>query len=145
MMKMLTHLIALLAGLIFGFGLIVSAMVNPDKVQNFLDISGTWDPSLALVMGGAIAVGFLAFTLAKRRNQTFMGTPIYLPTSRFIDKRLVLGSLTFGIGWGLAGICPGPGLVLVGSGNVQGMVFVAAMLIGMGIFELLERRKQKKL
>lgn len=144
-MKMLTHLIALLAGLIFGFGLIVSAMVNPDKVQNFLDISGTWDPSLALVMGGAIAVGFLAFTLAKRRNQTFMGTPIYLPTSRFIDKRLVLGSLTFGIGWGLAGICPGPGLVLVGSGNVQGMVFVAAMLIGMGIFELLERRKQKKL
>ena len=143
-MKMLTHLIALLTGLIFGLGLIVSGMVNPDKVQDFLDLSGSWDPSLAFVMGGAIAVGFLAFTFAKRRNQTFMGTPIHLPTTHLIDKRLVLGSLAFGIGWGMAGICPGPGLVLVGSGNVQGMVFVAAMLIGMGIFELLERRKQKK-
>lgn len=144
MQKMLIHLITLLTGLIFGFGLIVSGMVNPDKVQNFLDISGTWDPSLALVMGGAIAVGFLAFTLAKRRNQTFMGTPIYLPTSRFIDKRLVLGSLAFGIGWGLAGICPGPGLVLVGAGSLEGVVFIVAMLFGMGIFELLERRKRKK-
>lgn len=142
---MLIHIIALLAGLIFGFGLIVSGMVNPDKVQDFLDMSGSWDPSLLFVMGGAIAVGLLAFTLAKRRNETFLGAPINMPTSRVIDKRLVLGSLAFGIGWGLAGICPGPGLVLVGSGNPQGMVFVAAMLVGMGIFELLERRKQKQL
>lgn len=140
---MLIHIIALLAGLIFGLGLIVSGMVNPDKVQDFLDMSGSWDPSLLLVMGGAIAVGLLAFTLAKRRNETFLGAPINMPTSRVIDKRLVLGSLAFGIGWGLAGICPGPGIVLVGSGNAQGMVFVAAMLVGMGIFELLERRKQK--
>ena len=138
---MLIHIIALLAGLIFGLGLIVSGMVNPDKVQDFLDMSGSWDPSLLLVMGGAIAVGLLAFTLAKRRNETFLGAPINMPTSRVIDKRLVLGSLAFGIGWGLAGICPGPGLVLVGSGNAQGMVFVAAMLVGMGIFELLERHK----
>lgn len=142
---MLIHIIALLAGLIFGFGLIVSGMVNPNKVQDFLDMSGSWDPSLLFVMGGAIAVGLLAFTLAKRRNETFLGAPINMPTSRVIDKRLVLGSLAFGIGWGLAGICPGPGLVLVGSGNAQGMVFVAAMLVGMGIFELLERRKQKQL
>ena len=141
---MLIHIIALLAGLIFGLGLIMSGMVNPDKVQDFLDMSGSWDPSLLLVMGGAIAVGLLAFTLAKRRNETFLGAPINMPTSRVIDKRLVLGSLAFGIGWGLAGICPGPGLVLVGSGNAQGMVFVAAMLVGMGIFELLERRKQKQ-
>lgn len=141
---MLIHIIALLAGLIFGLGLIVSGMVNPDKVQDFLDMSGSWDPSLLLVMGGAIAVGLLAFALAKRRNETFLGAPINMPTSRVIDKRLVLGSLAFGIGWGLAGICPGPGLVLVGSGNAQGMVFVAAMLVGMGIFELLERRKQKQ-
>lgn len=140
---MLIHIIALLAGLIFGLGLIVSGMVNPDKVQDFLDMSGSWDPSLLLVMGGAIAVGLLAFILAKRRNETFLGAPINMPTSRVIDKRLVLGSLAFGIGWGLAGICPGPGIVLVGSGNAQGMVFVAAMLVGMGIFELLERRKQK--
>ena len=140
---MLIHIIALLAGLIFGLGLIMSGMVNPDKVQDFLDMSGSWDPSLLFVMGGAIAVGLLAFTLAKRRNETFLGAPINMPTSRVIDKRLVLGSLAFGIGWGLAGICPGPGLVLVGSGNAQGMVFVAAMLVGMGIFELLERRKQK--
>lgn len=140
---MLIHIIALLAGLIFGLGLIVSGMVNPDKVQDFLDMSGSWDPSLLLVMGGAITVGLLAFTLAKRRNETFLGAPINMPTSRVIDKRLVLGSLAFGIGWGLAGICPGPGIVLVGSGNAQGMVFVAAMLVGMGIFELLERRKQK--
>ena len=141
---MLIHIIALLAGLIFGLGLIVSGMVNPDKVQDFLDMSGSWDPSLLFVMGGAIAVGLLAFTLAKRRNETFLGAPINMPTSRVIDKRLVLGSLAFGIGWGLAGICPGPGLVLVGSGNAQGMVFVAAMLVGMGIFELLERHKQKQ-
>lgn len=141
---MLIHIIALLAGLIFGLGLIASGMVNPDKVQDFLDMSGSWDPSLLFVMGGAIAVGLLAFTLAKRRNETFLGAPINMPTSRVIDKRLVLGSLAFGIGWGLAGICPGPGLVLVGSGNTQGMVFVAAMLVGMGVFELLERRKQKQ-
>ena len=141
---MLIHIIALLAGLIFGLGLIVSGMVNPDKVQDFLDMSGSWDPSLLFVMGGAIAVGLLAFTLAKRRNETFLGAPINMPTSRVIDKRLVLGSLAFGIGWGLAGICPGPGIVLVGSGNAQGMVFVAAMLVGMGIFELLERHKQKQ-
>ncbi|SDG92558.1 YeeE/YedE family protein [Nitrosomonas sp. Nm132] len=138
---MITILIALLAGLIFGIGLILSEMANPAKVLSFLDITGSWDPSLAFVMMGAISVGVMAFTLARRRGQTYLGSSLQLPTSRVIDKRLVLGSLAFGIGWGLAGICPGPGLVLVGTGNLHGIVFVAAMLLGMGIFELLERHQ----
>lgn len=140
---MFLHFCALLAGLIFGFGLIVSGMINPDKVQDFLDMSAAWDPSLVFVMGGAIAVGFIAFTIAKQRGQTLLGAAIQLPTSRIIDRQLVLGSLAFGIGWGIAGICPGPGLVLVGSGSLQGIVFVVAMLGGMGLFEFLERHKQK--
>ena len=134
-------LFAALSGLVFGFGLIVSGMTNPEKVLDFLDLSGAWDPSLALVMGGAIAVGLAAFTLAKKRTQSLLGLPMQLPTAKQIDWRLVGGSLSFGLGWGLAGICPGPALVLVGAGVSKGLIFVAAMLAGMGIFELLERRK----
>ena len=134
-------LFALLSGLVFGFGLIVSGMTNPEKVLDFLDLSGAWDPSLALVMGGAIAVGLAAFTLAKKRTQSLLGLPMQLPTAKQIDWRLVGGSLSFGLGWGLAGICPGPALVLVGAGVSKGLIFVAAMLAGMAIFELLERRK----
>ncbi len=138
---MITILIALLAGLIFGMGLILSEMANPAKVLSFLDMTGSWDPSLAFVMMGAISIGVMAFTLAHRRGQTYLGSSLHLPTSRVINQRLVLGSLAFGIGWGLAGICPGPGLVLVGTGSLRGIVFVAAMLLGMGIFELLERHQ----
>lgn len=138
---MITILIALLAGLIFGIGLILSEMANPAKVLAFLDMTGSWDPSLAFVMLGAISVGAIAFSVARRRSQTYLGSSMQLPTSRVIDKRLILGSLAFGIGWGMAGICPGPGLVLLGAGNLHGMVFVAAMLLGMGIFELLERHR----
>ena len=134
-------LFALLSGLVFGFGLIVSGMTNPEKVLDFLDLAGAWDPSLALVMGGAIAVGLAAFTLAKKRTQSLLGLPMQLPTAKQIDWRLVGGSLSFGLGWGLAGICPGPALVLVGAGVSKGLIFVAAMLAGMGVFELLERRK----
>lgn len=141
---MITILIALLSGLVFGIGLILSQMANPAKVLSFLDITGSWDPSLAFVMLGAISIGMIAFTLARRRGQTYQGSPIQLPTSRVIDKRLVLGSLAFGIGWGLAGICPGPGLVLVGTGSLHGIVFVAAMLLGMAIFEFLERYRAQK-
>ena len=130
-------LFALLSGLVFGFGLIVSGMTNPEKVLDFLDLSGAWDPSLALVMGGAIAVGLAAFTLAKKRTQSLLGLPMQLPTAKQIDWRLVGGSLSFGLGWGLAGICPGPALVLVGAGVSKGLIFVAAMLAGMGLFELL--------
>lgn len=136
---MTSILIALISGLVFGIGLILSEMANPEKVLSFLDMTGSWDPSLAFVMLGAISIGVIAFTLARRRGQTYLGSTINLPTSRVIDKRLILGSLAFGIGWGIAGICPGPGLVLVGTGNLHGVVFVLAMLAGMGIFEMLER------
>ncbi len=136
---MTSILIALVSGLVFGIGLILSEMANPEKVLSFLDMTGSWDPSLAFVMLGAISIGAIAFTLARRRGQTYLSSTINLPTSRVIDKRLILGSLAFGIGWGIAGICPGPGLVLVGTGNLHGVVFVLAMLAGMGIFEMLER------
>ena len=133
-------LFALLSGLIFGLGLILAGMANPAKVLGFLDLAGLWDPSLALVMGGGIAIGSVAFALAKRRTQSLLGLPMQLPASRQLDRRLLGGSIAFGIGWGLAGICPGPALVLLGSGSYQGMVFVVAMLAGMGAFEILERR-----
>jgi uncharacterized protein len=131
---------SLLTGLVFGLGLIVSGMANPAKVLGFLDIAGAWDPSLALVMAGAIAVGIVAFAVARRRTISYLGLPMRLPTTRHIDRRLVSGSVLFGIGWGLAGLCPGPALVVLGMGYAKAVVFVAAMLLGMGLFELLERR-----
>ena len=136
-------LTSLLAGLVFGLGLIVSGMANPAKVIGFLDLAGDWDPSLALVMAGAIAVGVVAFTVARRRKVSFIGAEMKLPTPIRIDRRLVLGSLVFGVGWGVARFCPGPGLVAIGLGEARGVVFVAAMLAGMGIFELLERHKRE--
>ncbi|MBC2769886.1 DUF6691 family protein [Pusillimonas minor] len=126
-------------GLIFGLGLILSGMSNPAKVLGFLDLAGTWDPSLAFVMGGAIIVGLVAFQVARKRTQTFLGGALKLPTAKDIDKRLVLGSLAFGAGWGLAGFCPGPALVSLGSGEIKAFIFVAAMLVGMGLFELINR------
>ena len=129
---------SLLSGLIFGIGLILAGMANPAKVLAFLDIAGLWDPSLGLVMAGAIGVGLVAFAIAKRRNLSFLGFSIQLPTNRVIDKRLVLGSLAFGIGWGLVGICPAPAFVLLGLGSSKGIIFVIAMVIGMGVYELLE-------
>jgi uncharacterized membrane protein YedE/YeeE len=129
---------ALLSGLMFGLGLILAGMANPAKVLAFLDLGGLWDPSLGLVMGGAIAVGLIAYRIAGKRSTSFLGLPMNIPTSRIIDKRLVIGGLVFGIGWGLAGICPAPAFVLLGAGSVKGIVFLIAMLIGMGVFELLE-------
>ncbi len=134
-------LFSFLAGLLFGVGLIVAGMANPSKVLGFLDLAGAWDPSLALVMGGGIAVGTAAFALAKKRTLSFLGLPMQLPASRHLDRRLIGGSVLFGIGWGLAGICPGPAIVLLGVGAPQGFLFVAAMLAGMGLFEMFERRK----
>jgi uncharacterized membrane protein YedE/YeeE len=131
-----------LAGLVFGSGLIVSGMVNPAKVLGFLDLAGSWDPSLAFVMAGAVAVGMVAFMLARQRAVSLLGADMRLPSSRQIDRRLVAGSVLFGIGWGIAGFCPGPGLVSLGMGEFKAVVFVAAMLLGMGVFELLERRKR---
>jgi len=128
-------LISLLVGLVFGIGLIVAGMANPQKVLGFLDLAGNWDPSLALVMGGAIPVSAIAFWLASRRGTSLLGHEISLPNTRNLDRRLIIGGLVFGIGWGLAGICPGPAIVLLGTGAWKGMVFVAAMLAGMVLFE----------
>ncbi|MBC52615.1 MAG: transporter [Gammaproteobacteria bacterium] len=116
-------------------------MANPDKVLSFLDLAGDWDPSLALVMLGAIAVGVIAFTFIKGRSQSLLGEPLRLPSKTTLDSRLITGSLGFGVGWGLAGFCPGPALVALGAGEAKAAVFVAAMLAGMGLFELIERRK----
>ena len=140
-------LASLLAGLVFGLGLIVSGMADPAKVLGFLDLAGAWDPSLAFVMGGAVGVGLVAFFVARRRRVSLLGAPMQLPAARGIDRRLVGGSLLFGIGWGVAGFCPGPALVALGMGSVKALLFVAAMLVGMGLFELFEwhaRRGQHK-
>ncbi len=126
-------------GLLFGLGLMLSGMTDPGKVIGFLDLFGTWDPSLALVMGGAIMVGFFAFTVAKKRTSTFLGVALRLPTNMDMDKKLVIGSLLFGAGWGLAGFCPGPALVSMADGQPKALVFVLAMLVGMLGFELMDR------
>lgn len=132
---------SLLAGLVFGLGLILSGMANPAKVIGFLDLTGAWDPSLALVMAGAISVSFFAFLVAKKRTLSLIGADMKLPAGRTIDRRLLIGSTLFGIGWGVAGFCPGPGLVALGLGEVKALIFVAAMLVGMALFELLEKRR----
>lgn len=135
MKNITTSLVALLAGLVFGLGLILSGMGNPAKVQNFLDILGTWDPSLGLVMGGAIAVGLIAFTWAKRRaarNQpALLGEPMQLPSATAVDRRLLTGAALFGAGWGLAGFCPGPAVMNLATLQPEVWLFVAAMLVGM--------------
>ena len=136
--------IALLVGLVFGIGLIVGGMTDPSKVIGFLDLGGRWDPSLAFVMGGAIVVGLIAFGVAGRRRRSLLGAPMRMPTATRIDRRLVLGSLAFGIGWGLAGFCPGPALASLLSGSAKPLLFTLAMLAGMGLFELFERTRAKQ-
>lgn len=134
-------LAALISGLVFGLGLMVSGMANPAKVLGFLDIAGRWDPSLAFVMAGAIAVGSVAFWFAKRRKKSLLGLPMQIPAGSSVTARLVLGSAVFGIGWGLAGFCPGPALVAMGAGFPKAWGFVAAMVAGMIVFEIIERAK----
>ncbi|MBU1357281.1 MAG: YeeE/YedE family protein [Gammaproteobacteria bacterium] len=136
-------IIAFISGLVFGLGLIISGMANPAKVLGFLDVLGSWDPSLALVMVGAIAAGLMPFQWASRRATTLTGEKMRLPNARAIDTRLVVGSLLFGAGWGVAGFCPGPALVALGMLQGKAAVFVAAMIAGMVIFELLERPRRR--
>lgn len=128
-----------IVGLLFGVGLLLSGMTDPGKVLGFLDLFGSWDPSLGLVMGGAILVGFFAFAVAKRRKHDFLGETLTLPSAKLIDKRLVMGSLLFGAGWGLAGFCPGPALISLVSGQAKALVFVIAMMMGMAAFAYAER------
>ncbi|KRW68013.1 hypothetical protein AO741_07615 [Pseudomonas sp. TTU2014-105ASC] len=129
------------AGLLFGVGLLLSGMANPAKVIGFLDITGAWDPSLALVMAGAIGTALLPFTWAKARKRSLLGAPMQLPNKRELDGQLIGGSLLFGVGWGIAGICPGPAIAVLLSGHWQVVLFVLAMLGGMLLFSALERRR----
>jgi uncharacterized membrane protein YedE/YeeE len=128
-------LLQFVIGLIFGLGLVIAGMSNPAKVLNFLDIAaipaGSWDASLAFVLIGAIAVTFVGFRLVLRRSRPLFGDQFHLPTAKELDARVIIGPAIFGIGWGLAGLCPGPAFTALGTGSVAGIGFVAAMLIGM--------------
>ena len=135
---MLKNIIGLLAGLLFGFGLLISGMTDPVKVQGFLDVFGAWDISLALVMGGGLMVAIVGVQLAKRQQTSWIGSLIEMPTKTTIDKKLLIGAMLFGIGWGLVGICPGPGIVMLGTGQWQAYVFIPAMIVGMLVYQWLE-------
>lgn len=128
-----------IAGLIFGLGLILSGMTDPSKVIGFLDVAGNWDPSLAFVMGGAVLVGSIAFQFSRKRTESWLGDVMRLPTATQIDRRLVLGGLTFGTGWGMAGYCPGPALASLAQGGSKPAFFLFAMLAGMAIYEIQDR------
>ncbi|MBP7453181.1 MAG: YeeE/YedE family protein [Ottowia sp.] len=130
---------ALFAGGLFGLGLLISGMTDPVNVIGFLDVTGAWNPRLAFVMGAAVVVAAPAFWWVGRRGRTLAGEAAQLPTARNIDRRLVAGSLLFGIGWGLAGICPGPGIVATALGSGQAAVFVIAMAAGMLAWRLWQR------
>ena len=138
---MKTNLSALVAGLVFGLGLTVSQMINPSKVIAFLDVFGNWDPSLALVMGSALAVTAIGYRLAWRQPKPLFGERFQLPGNRKIDTRLAIGAILFGVGWGLSGLCPGPAISALLIGGGPALVFVLAMIAGMGAFELFDRRK----
>lgn len=127
----MSNLFGFVSGLVFGIGLILAGMTEPLKIKGFLDLAGAWDPSLALVMGGAIALGVVAFERARRRDRSWTGAPIEIPNNKTIDRRLVTGGVLFGIGWGIGGFCPGPALVALGSGVGSAGIFLAAMLVGM--------------
>ena len=134
------RMIEFIVGLLFGLGLLISGMTDPGKVLGFLDLAGTWDPSLAFVMGGGVMVGLLGFGLAKKKTTSLSGQAFHWPDMTQIDRPLVLGSLMFGAGWGLAGFCPGPALVAMASGNDKALVFVLAMLAGMALFGRFKKR-----
>ncbi|HEY0824644.1 MAG TPA: DUF6691 family protein [Ramlibacter sp.] len=135
---------SLAAGLIFGLGLIASGMTDPSKVLGFLDLAGAWDPSLAFVMAAAVTIGAIAFGIARGWSASLLGLKMRIPTARHLDRRLIGGSILFGVGWGIAGLCPGPALVTVGMGEAKGVLFFAAMLAGMGLFELVERHGRSR-
>ena len=129
------HTSSFFAGLLFGIGLTVSQMVNPQKVTDFLDFFGRWDPSLAFVMGGALVVTAVLFRLVLRRPHPLFAQEFHVPTSRTIDARLIGGSALFGVGWGLAGFCPGPAVASLAYGLPQSVLFVVAMVVGMALWE----------
>jgi uncharacterized membrane protein YedE/YeeE len=138
----MNRVIEFFVGLVFGSGLLLSGMTDPGKVIGFLDVTGSWDPSLAMVMGGAVMVGLVAFAFARKRTTTLLGGAMHLPNREDIDPRLLIGALVFGVGWGLAGFCPGPAVVAMGAGVWQAAVMTAAMLAGMAVHELSSRPAQ---
>jgi len=131
---------AFLVGLLFGLGLIISGMTDPSKVIGFLDLAGAWDPSLAFVMVGAILIGAIAFNIAKKRQRSLLGAPMQLSSATELDKGLLIGSLVFGIGWGISGFCPGPAVVSAAAGQPKAWIFVASMLAGIALYNMIERR-----
>jgi len=131
---------AFIYGLLFGLGLLMAGMANPAKVLGFLDIAGLWDPSLALVMLGGIAVAFIAFSISKKMPQSLLQTKFNWPEATAITRPLLIGSTLFGLGWGLVGLCPGPALVLAGSGALEGLIFVVFMLMGLRLADLVLAR-----
>ncbi len=131
---------AFVIGLVFGLGITISGMINPAKVLNFFDIAGTWDPSLAFVMAGALGIALPGYRLAFRRQAPALAPAFQLPDTRVIDRRLVLGSATFGIGWGIAGFCPGGALPALGTGNPSVFLFVAALIGGLLLARGLQAR-----
>ena len=144
MKSLLQWITAGLAGVLLGLGLILSGMANPAKVVGFLDITGPWDPSLGLVMGGGLMVGAIGFAFLRQQRKTLLGEPLNLPENRVINLRLMAGSVLFGVGWGLTGICPGPGLVLLGAGVDAGVVYVLALLAGMALYSVIEKARHSR-
>lgn len=138
------NLSAFLIGLLFGGGLLVSGMTQPEKVLGFLDIAGRWDPSLAFVMAGALAIAAIGFRSADARNASLLGDPVWRPATSAIDRRLLGGAAIFGVGWGLAGVCPGPALTNLGFGTLPIALFVIAMIAGMIGYEMLSRTMASK-
>ena len=135
-------IIALVSGILFGLGLLLAGMGNPAKILAFLDITGNWDPSLLVTMAVAMVISGIAFQLVKKRKTSVLNCPLQIPSSNVIDKKLVIGSVLFGLGWGLGGICPGPAILLTGMGLTQGILFALAMIAGMAIFQLFQRTEK---
>ena len=138
--KTAAQLATFLIGILFALGLGLSGMTQPQKVLAFLNLRGNWDPSLLLVLGGAVTTYFFSFILIRKRGAPVLTEKFSLPTKRTIDRNLVFGSLLFGIGWGIAGFCPGPALAMLGTGNHSILVFVLSMTVGMFVFESLSNR-----
>ena len=136
-------IVSYLAGLIFSAGLVISGMINPEKVLNFLDLLGTWDPSLAFVMGGAVLITFVGYRVVLKRPSPIFTDEFSVPSSTEVDRRLLGGAILFGIGWGLVGICPGPAIAGFGAAPMKLFAFISAMVVGMVLFRAFSKNAAK--
>jgi uncharacterized membrane protein YedE/YeeE len=135
------QVVAAISGVLFGAGLAISGMTNPAKVLAFLDVFGAWDPTLAFVMGGALAISTIGFALARRRSRPWLAEGFSLPTRTDLDPQLIGGAVLFGVGWGLVGLCPGPALANLGRGSAEITLFVAAMIAGVFVYRAVRRER----